>query len=81
MFARFGGILAPQLAILLPSLTFAALPLIIFGSLSLLGSGLAFLLPETVGHALPDNFQQVQLMAENQKPFWSFYKQNTKEKK
>ena len=74
VFARLGGILAPQLALLLPALTFDSLPLLIFGTCSLLGSVLAFQLPETVGHLLPDTFHQVELMAANQKPFWSFHK-------
>jgi len=78
VFARLGGILAPQLAILLPSLTFSELPLLIFGCTSLLGSVLAFQLPETVGHMLPENFIHVQKMSENQKPFWSFHKQSQK---
>ena len=58
MFARLGGILAPQLALSLPSLTFPSLHLIIFAAASLLGGAAAACLPETVGQPLPDSFSQ-----------------------
>ena len=58
--ARLGAILAPQLALLLPSLTpLPSLHLYIFSLVSLLGSLLAIVLPDTVNTVLPDTFEQV----------------------
>ena len=51
MSARLGGVLAP-LILELASIH-AALPLLVFGSLSVLAATLAFLLPETAGKPLP----------------------------
>ena len=59
LFARLGGIVAPQLALLLPSVTAPYVPLLIFGVVSLIGSVLALGLPETAGHKLPESFQEV----------------------
>merc|ERR1719233_176669 len=54
LFARIGGMLAPQV-VSLGSLYFAALPLVIMGVLSLLGGVLILaLLPETLGKPLPE---------------------------
>ena len=36
------------------------MPLLTFGLVSLLGSGLALALPETAGHQLPDSFAEVE---------------------
>ena len=60
--ARVGAILAPQLALLLPSLTsIPTLHLYIFSAVSLLGSLLAIIIPDTVNTSLPDTFEQVRL--------------------
>ena len=54
LFARIGGMLAPQV-VSLGSLWFASLPLVIMGVLSLLGGiTILALLPETLGKPLPD---------------------------
>jgi len=71
LFARLGGIIAPQLALLLPSLTAPYVPLLTFGLVSLLGSALAFALPETAGHQLPDSFAEVDAWGKG-RPFWSW---------
>ena len=60
--ARVGAIIAPQLALLLPSLTpILDLHLYIFSLVSLLGSILAIVVPDTVNTNLPDTFDQVTL--------------------
>ena len=58
---RLGAILAPQLALVLPNLTpgLPTLHLYIFSIVSLLGSILAILIPETANSSLPENFDQV----------------------
>lgn len=54
LFARIGGMLAPQV-VSLGSLYFTSLPLVIMGVLSLLGGVLILaLLPETLGKPLPE---------------------------
>ena len=71
--ARLGAILAPQLALLLPSVTpFPSLHLYIFAIVSLLGSLLAIIIPDTVNTALPDTFLQV---CAKYKINWSTFKQ------
>ena len=58
--ARVGAIIAPQLALLLPSLTpIPDLHLYIFSLVSLLGSILAITIPDTVNTNLPDTFEEV----------------------
>ena len=60
IFGAFASLfLKIQLALLLPSLTAPYVPLLTFGLVSLLGSGLALALPETAGHQLPDSFEEV----------------------
>ena len=58
---RLGAILAPQLSLVLPSLTpgLPGLHLYIFSGVSLLGSLLAFIIPDTVNTNLPDSFSEV----------------------
>ena len=58
---RLGAILAPQLSLVLPGLTpgLPTLHLYIFSIVSLLGSVLAIIVPDTVNTELPDNYQQV----------------------
>ena len=58
--ARLGAIIAPQLALLLPSLSpVPDLHLYIFSVVSLLGSILAIAVPDTVNTNLPDTFEEV----------------------
>jgi hypothetical protein len=61
--ARIGGILAPTVA----QLGYARpqIPFLIFGSATLIGGATAFLLPETMGHQLPDTVQEAVEMADN----------------
>ena len=84
--------MAPQLALVLPDLT-PGLPnvhLYIFSIVSIIGSVLAILVPDTVNSSLPENFDQVQNFIykhiivkyfykviqiwSNQKKFWSIAK-------
>ena len=53
--------MAPQLALVLPTITpwLPALHLYIFSVVSLIGSGLAIIVPDTVNTSLPDNFDEV----------------------
>ena len=54
--ARIGGILAPQVAFL--ASTWKPLPLLVMGGSALIGGILAlFLLPETLGTALPETME------------------------
>ena len=58
--ARVGAIISPQLALLLPSLSpIPDLHLYIFSLVSILGSVLAIVVPDTVNTNLPDTFDQV----------------------
>ena len=60
---RLGAIVAPQLSLVLPSLTpgIPGLHLYIFSGVSLLGSLLALIIPDTVNNSLPENFSEVLL--------------------
>lgn len=64
MMARFGAMVAPFAPLL--SVYSAPLPLLLFGSISLLASILSLLLPETVGTALPDNVLQAEELNKRQ---------------
>ena len=61
IFSRIGAVLAPQLALVVPTLTpeLPSLHMYIFAIVSLLGSGLAIIVPDTVNTQLPDDFEQV----------------------
>ena len=57
LFARIGGMLAPQV-VSLGNLCFPSLPLVFMGVLSLIGGLLILaLLPETLGKPLPDTIK------------------------
>ena len=58
---RLGAIVAPQLALVLPTITpnLPTLHLYIFSIVSLLGSFLAIIVPDTVNSQLPEDFDQV----------------------
>lgn len=62
--SRVGGVVAPQV-LLLGQITVSYLPVIVFGSLSLLGAFLTILLPETKGSKLPDTISEAEEMAED----------------
>ncbi|KAK7107420.1 organic cation transporter protein-like [Littorina saxatilis] len=59
MSARIGGILAP--IILESASVLPVLPMLLFGSLSVLAATLAFLLPETAGRPLPQLLENVDI--------------------
>lgn len=73
LMARLGAIVAPQLALVLPTITpnLPTLHLYIFSIVSLLGSFLAIIVPDTVNSQLPEDFDQVLKIWSNQKKFWS----------
>ena len=53
--------------------TDANVPFLLFGSCGLLASFLAVFVPESLGHPLPDNLQDVERMNSNKKDFWSYW--------
>ena len=72
MMSRFVSITAPFITLYVPDLTFAQLPFIIFGLGTLVGAGVSFFLPESLGHPLPDTIEEAARMG--RKPFcecWS----------
>jgi len=69
--ARIGGsIPAPYIALYLPSVTIAAMPFFVMGTLAVIGGLLCLLLPETLGSKLPETLEDLKKMKANQKPFW-----------
>ena len=58
VFARLGGMVAPQFLGL--ASVWSKLPLLCFGLISLLGSILCVMLPETSGRSLPQNIEDMQ---------------------
>ena len=56
MFARLSGIIAPVIIIL--GKYWEPIPLIVFGGCSLIAGVLSLLLPETLGHNLPETIQE-----------------------
>merc|ERR1719507_1340848 len=69
--ARIGGAIpAPYIALYLPSVTIAAMPFYVMGSLAVIGGLLTLLLPESLGSKLPETLEDVEKMKANQKSFW-----------
>ncbi|KNC32287.1 Organic cation transporter protein [Lucilia cuprina] len=64
-FARFGAMLAPFVPLL--GLYYEALPLLLFGALSLSAGILALLLPETFGKKLPDTVSEAKQLGKSKK--------------
>ena len=56
MAGRVSGILCP--IILLLAKYWGPLPLCVFGAVTLLAGTLSLMLPETLGHALPDTIEE-----------------------
>jgi len=64
--ARIGGILAPQVAFL--ASTWKPLPLLVMGGSALIGGVLAlFMLPETLGSALPETMEDALALGSKKK--------------
>lgn len=73
MFARLGGIAAPQVAIYLPKVAFRALPLLLMGGCAILGGVLTLFLPETLGSPLIESVGELKGLGEHSKPFFSWW--------
>ena len=74
MFARVGGILAPQVAIYLPIVTLSVqAPMILMGTCALLGSVAAIWLPETLGSLTIQSVKDVDSLQEVTKPFFAVW--------
>eukprot|EP00095_Tigriopus_kingsejongensis_P002623 maker-scaffold290_size220039-snap-gene-0.6 protein:Tk02623 transcript:maker-scaffold290_size220039-snap-gene-0.6-mRNA-1 annotation:"solute carrier family 22 member 15-like" len=73
MFARIGGIAAPQVAIYLPKVAFTALPLLIMGGGAILGAIATLFLPETLGSPLIESIEELKHMGDNSKPFFKWW--------
>ena len=62
------------MALYLPVITFDHLPLLLFGSASLVSAILAAVLPETLGAPLPESFDELVILRKYSKPvcqWWS----------
>jgi len=69
--ARIGGAIpAPYIALYLPSVTTAATPFFVMGTMAVIGGLLILLLPETLGSKLPETLEDMEKMKANQKPIW-----------
>jgi len=71
---RLGSVFAPWVAVYLPGHNSLPewVPLLIFGIVAIIGSLASLLLPETLGHPLPDNFNDVENMKKYDKPMWKW---------
>ena len=74
MFAKLGGILAPQVAIYLPIVTKSVqAPMILMGSCALLGSVVSIWLPETLGSLTIQSIQDVDSLHTVAKPSFAIW--------
>lgn len=55
----------------LPELTFEAFPMLLMGGCALFGGVLSLLLPETLGAPLMEDLNEIDLLFENQKSFFT----------
>ena len=71
---RLGSVFAPWVGVYLPSQDSLPewVPLLIFGIVAIMGSLASLLLPETLGHPLPDNFNDIENMKKYDKPMWKW---------
>ena len=78
---RVGGVLAPWVGKFLPNQGYYPqyVTLCVFGGFAVLSGICAFRLPETVGHPLPRNFEDVQIMEKETKQLWSRCRSNDNE--
>ncbi|XP_059085438.1 organic cation transporter protein-like isoform X2 [Tigriopus californicus] len=70
MVARIGSIIAPLLAGLSP----IWIPLVVMGGACLVGGILAIFLPETLGMPLPESIDDINVLYENEKPWYKWIK-------
>lgn len=77
MVARIGSIIAPLLAGLSP----VWIPLVVMGGASLIGGILAIFLPETLGMPLPESIEDIEVLYENEKPWYKWIKRAELRKK
>ncbi|XP_043914108.1 solute carrier family 22 member 13-like [Protopterus annectens] len=86
MFSRIGGVMAPMINLF--RLYSSVAPMIIFGCVSLIGSALCILLPETAGQSLPETIEDAENWSKRQirnlkqqedkvTPFYEDIEQNT----
>jgi len=70
--ARFGGIAAPWISVYLPDQGSLPVwvPLFIYGITAFIGGSLALILPDTIGHSLPDTFEDLEYIKAHSKPMW-----------
>lgn len=57
-FARLGALIAPFVPLL--NYYHPAIPLLLFGCVSIIGGGLILFLPETMGRKLPDSISEAE---------------------
>ena len=70
---RIGGLLAPLVALYLPNFTFETFPLVLFGSASMVSAISALWLPETLGAPLVEELDELRIIREHSKPFFSWW--------
>jgi len=69
--ARFGAMMAPWVGKYLPDQGLADwVPMVLFGGFGVFGGLCALLLPETLGHPLPNTFDDIEHIKKNSKPMW-----------
>ena len=74
MFARVGGILAPQVALYLPVVTGSTqAPMILMGTCALVGSVVTLWLPETLGSLTIQSMEDVDNLDTITKPFFAVW--------
>jgi len=69
--ARFGAMMAPWVGKYLPDQGLDEwVPMVLFGGFGVFGGLCALLLPETLGHPLPNTFDDIEHIKNNSKPMW-----------
>ena len=61
------------MALYVPGISADYVPFIILGGCALVGGGLSFLLPETLGSHLPETLEDVEKLQHNRKSFFSWW--------
>ena len=73
MFSRLFSMTAPYISQYLPAVTNDQAPFLIFGVCGLMGCITSILLPETLGHPLPDTLEDAAEMNKNSKSIFSWW--------